>query len=205
MSFAQIKADIQKVDNYLHFLENQMMDLENDLMDLRSEEALLLKVEEIFRQLISEEVEVGCKTIDDLLTEGMQAVFSDQDLSFASNVRVNRGKISVDFDTTHKREGFEVVGNSRLTFGGSVSSLQSVLLRVAVILRHNMKKILVLDESLPAFEDKYIESVGLFLRTLAKKTGMDILCVTHNPLLYEMGDLRYRVENKKGKATYKAE
>jgi ABC-type lipoprotein export system ATPase subunit len=83
-----------------------------------------------------------------------------------------------------------------------VSVVQSVLLRVVVTLRRGMRPLLLLDESLGAVAEQYVPRVGQFLRLLSERVGMDILAVTHNPVLVEAAHKAYRIRKDNGEATF---
>jgi hypothetical protein len=120
-------------------------------------------------------------------------VFTDQDLTVEAEVNVVRGKVSVDLATVHNRpDGTVVKGSSTEGFGGSVTTVQSALLRVIVILRRGLRPFLLLDEALPAFDADYIVNVGNFLDVLCARLGIDILMVTHNIPLWESVDNAYK-------------
>jgi ABC-type branched-subunit amino acid transport system ATPase component len=52
--------------------------------------------------------------------------------------------------------------------------------------------LLVLDETLAAVSDEYIDRAGAFLSQLAAKTGFSVLLVTHKSAFFESADLGYR-------------
>jgi len=70
--------------------------------------------------------------------------------------------------------------------------MESVLLRVIIILRRGLMPVLLGDETLPAINHEYLTMTGKFLAALCKRLGMDILLVTHNPALEEAADHAYR-------------
>jgi len=167
---------------------------EAEVKRLENETELLELVSEMFRRLIDREVTTGVKAVEKLQSEGLQSVFTDQDLTVEAEVDVVRGKVSVDLSTVHKRpDGTTVRGSSTEGFGGSVTTVQSVLLRIIVIIRRGLRPFLLLDEALPAFDSDYIVNVGEFLKVLCDRLGIDILMVTHNIPLWESVDNAYRV------------
>ena len=160
---------------------------------LENEQSLLDLVGSLLRKLIDQEVTVGVQAVEQLQTEGLQAVFSDQDIRVKTNVEVLRGKVSVDLITVHKHpNGIEVEGGSTDSFGGSVATVQSVLLRMIIIMRRNLRRVLLLDEALPAFDQNYIHNMCRFLSVLCQRLGFDILLVTHDPAVVDTGDKAYR-------------
>ena len=80
--------------------------------------------------------------------------------------------------------------------------MQSILLRIIIILRRGLRPVLLLDESLPAFDGNYVSNMGHFLSVLCQRLGMDILLVTHNPALVESADKGYRIIRKNGEARF---
>ena len=137
-----------------------------------------------------------------LLTEGLQAVFPDQNLSVVPKVELQRGKVAVDLTTTQVHGGTTIEGGCNDAFGGAVTTIQSVLLRIFVLLKRGLRPVLLMDETLPAFDGNYVHNIGAFLSLVSKRLGVDILLVTHNPALVEAGDRVYRISRKDGAASF---
>jgi DNA repair exonuclease SbcCD ATPase subunit len=171
---------------------------------LEAEEEIADLAGGVLRTLIDAEVSLSVKAVEDLLTDGLQAVFEDQDLSVRADVEVQRGKVSVELVTVQRQtDGTVTEGLSRDAYGGAVTTVQSVLLRTIVIVRRGLRPVMFLDESLPAFDANYVGNMGAFLRSLCAKLGMDILLVSHNPAMVEAADHAYRIVKTDGKATFR--
>jgi len=182
----------------------RVLQLNTEVSRLEGEEQISDIAGGVLRALIDDEVSISVKAVEDLLTDGLRAVFDDQDLSVKANVEVQRGKVSVDLVTIQRQsDGSVTTGLSRDAFGGAVTTVQSVLLRTIVIVRRGMRPIMFLDESLPAFDANYVGNMGAFLRALCAKLGMDILLVSHNPAMVEAADRAYRISKIDGRATFK--
>lgn len=165
-----------------------------DLLDL---------VSVLIRTLIDAEITEGVKAIETLQTEGVRAVFDDQEIQVRADVEVLRGKVNVSLVTVQKKENGDVIeGVSLEGFGGAVSTVQSVLLRLALIFRRGLRPVLFLDESLPAFDERYVLNMAAFLKTLCARMGVDILLVTHNPVLVEQADRAYRIRREHGHSSF---
>lgn len=170
---------------------------------LEGEEELLSLVSALFRGLIDQEVTEGVKAVETLQTEGLQAVFDDQDLSVKANIEEMRGKVAVELVTRQKKSNGDVIeGIAKDDFGGSVLTVQSVLLRIIIMLRRGLRPLLLLDESLPAFDSNYITNMGKFLSELCRRLDIDILMVTHNPALFDAADRSYRIVRKGGESKF---
>jgi len=175
-----------------------------EIQSLEAEDELLTLVGELFRTLIDTEVTESVQVVERLLTEGLQAVFEDMDLQVKAQVELQRGKVAVDLVTIQTQpNGVVTEGDSTDAYGGSVSTMESVLLRIIVILRRGLRPMLLLDESLGAVADQYVPNVGRFLSLLCSRLGMDVLAVTHNATLVEAADKAYRIRKVGGAATFR--
>lgn len=175
-----------------------------EVLRLTAEEELADLSAGLLRTLIDSEVTEGVKAVEELLSEGLKVVFEDQDLSVRADVAVQNGKVSVEFMTIQRQaDGTVTEGLSRDAYGGAVTTVQSVLLRVIVTLRRGMRPVLFLDETLPAFDANYVHNMGTFLRTLCRRLGYDMLLVSHNPAMVDAADNAYRIQKVDGKATFK--
>lgn len=167
---------------------------------------LLDHVVVLLHTMIDGEITDGVKAIEALQSEGVRAVFNDQDLQVRADVEVLRGKVSVSLVTTQRKENGDLIEGIALDgFGGAVSTVQSILLRLAILFRRGLRPVLFLDETLPAFDDKYVYNMAAFLKTLCRRMGVDILLVTHNPALVDAGDRAYRIRRDKGFCTFHLE
>ena len=155
------------------------------------------------RKIIEKEVEEGVKTYISLLDQGLKAIFPEQDISQTAEITKVRGKVSVRLKTVVKgKDGVEVEGEGLDTFGGAVSTVQSLLLRVSLLLKRELRPVLVLDETFPAVDENRTELLVDFLKALCKKLDMDILCISHNSSIAESADLAYRVKATKNGASF---
>lgn len=177
---------------------------EQQVAALEAEEEVLARVADLFRVLIDREVVDNAKTVESLLTEGLQAIFDDLDLSVRTEIEVQRGKVAVDLVTVQKEpDGTTTEGSSTDAYGGSVATVQSVLLRIVVLNRRGLRPLLLLDESLGAVAEHYVPRVGQFLSVLADRMGLDVLAVSHNPALVEAANTAYRIKKKDGEASFR--
>lgn len=202
-SFDGLYSDFVRVQTIRNSETKKLDELLNIIDDLVSKQEVLDKVSELFRRLIDQEVIDNAKTAEGLLTEGLKAIFDDLDLSARANVDVQRGKVSVELLTVQtENDGTQTEGLSTDAYGGSVTTVQSVLLRIVVLTRRGMRPLLLLDESLAAIAESYVPRVGEFLSLLSERLGLDVLAVTHNPALIEQAKTAYRIQKKEGEATF---
>jgi ABC-type iron transport system FetAB ATPase subunit len=185
-------------------VSSRLGEVRKEIKLLEAEDELLDLVGGLFRTLIDSEVNENVQAVERLLTEGLQAVYEDMDLSVRANVEVQRGKVSVDLVTVQNQpDGSITEGGAMDAYGGSVTTMESVLMRIIVVLRRGMRPVLLLDESLGAIADHYVPNVGKFLALLCDRMGMDVLAVTHNPALVESAPKAYRIRKVNGAATFR--
>ena len=175
-------------------------DLESSIQDLEVDMEVLDRVSDLFRTLIDREVLDNVQSTELLLTEGLNAVFEDMDLSVRSEVDIQRGKVSVDLVTKQvppteplrKAPFWTRTGAHWPLWSLSFSALPSSL-------RRGLRPLILLDESLAAVSEHYVPRVGRFLSVLCDRMGFDILSVTHNQSLVEASDKAYRITLREGR------
>lgn len=200
---SHLRSRVDQAKGRRDAVRRSLVAVESEITRLEDDEAVLLLVSALFRQLIDREVAEGVKAVEHLQTEGLQAVFDDQDISVNAHIDESRGKVSVELMTLQKKPNGDIIkGLARDDFGGSVLTVQSVLLRVIIMIRRGLRPLLLLDETLPAFDANYISNMGSFLSELCARLGIDVLMVTHNPALFDAADRSYRIVRKGGESTF---
>lgn len=204
-SLLGIQAKMSEAVGLREGVRREVLRTKKTILDLEREEKVLRMVTTLFRTLIDRAISEGLQSVEEIQTEGLQRVFHDLDLSVRAELDVQRGKVSVTLVTVQKREDGSVIeGDSYGSFGGSVTTVESILMRIIVLLRRGLRPVLFLDETFPALDENYVINVASFLRTLAEKLDLDILLVTHNPLLIEAAHRAYRVRRgPEGQATFR--
>lgn len=185
-------------------LQAQIDENDAEVRDLENEDELLELVANLLRRLIDAEVTDGVKAVEKLQTEGLQEIFHDQNLSVRAEVEESRGKVSVTFFTARERkDGSVVEGVADQSFGGSILTMQSVLMRITVIFRRNMRPLLLLDETLAAVANRYVDRAAKFLSTLSKRLELDILLISHDEALVGAATNAYYVTYVKDRARFR--
>lgn len=203
-AYQSLVKDLDHIEVLRGSAQAALRKAEVQVCTLEAEVEVLERVADLFRLLIDREVIDNARTVESLLTEGLQAVFDDLDLSVRSEVEVQRGKVAVDLITVQKHsDGSVTEGSSIDAYGGSVATVESVLLRIVVLNRRGLRPMLLLDESLAAVADHYVPRVGQFLSLLSERMGLDVLAVSHNPALVEASTTAYRITNTAGVASFR--
>lgn len=204
MDISDLRSRFERVRGYRDNLSSHLKKTEAEIKSLESEFDVLEMAVGLIRTLIDNEVTEGVQAVEKLQTEALQAVFPDQTNSVRAEIDIKRGKVNVDLVTTRTYDnGMVVEGKADEAFGGALATVQSVLLRITVILKRGLRPVLILDEALPAIEGDYVLLMARFLSLLCKRVGMDILLVTHDPLLVDAADKAYKIAQKDGTAYFK--
>ena len=204
MSLPSLQERYQRLVGRRDSLQERLSEIGVEVSNLENEIDTYDLVSAVFRQLLDKEVVDSVKSVEMLLTEALQAVFTDQDLKVVSEVGESRGKITVSLSTIQDHGGGVVVeGDTTEGFGGAVCTVQSAILRIFVTLRRGLRPLLLMDESLPAFDSNYVQNMGKFMSVLCDRLGFDVLLVTHNQSLVDSSDKAYRIEKRDGKAKFK--
>lgn len=173
-------------------VRSDLADKKGKVQKLSSEVEVLTKGGELLRLLMDKLVLDQVKTIESVVTEGLRTIFFDQDLAFEAEVGTYRNKISIDLLVRRDQNGVEVVGPPLETMGGGVSSIASLTLRLLALLRLKKFPMLLLDETLSAVSDDYVDATGQFLAKLSETTKIPILLVTHKQAFLDHAKTAYQ-------------
>lgn len=167
---------------------------EREVVDLASEVEMLTKVSELFRLLMDQLIEQQVRVVEKIATEGLRTVFYDTHLSLEADVDPKYNKISVEFFLRKgaKENPASHRGKPLESFGGGCSSFVSLVLRILAVKKLKLFPMLILDESLGAVSEEYVDLTGQFLRAFAEKLGFDIVLVTHKPAFVDHAHGAYR-------------
>ncbi len=184
--------------------EKRIDDLETEIAFLELDKDKKTEAGVILDTLAQDEVERGVSTYISLLEEGLKAIFPEQEVGLTADIKKVRGKVAVNLKTTFKgQDGLEIEGDGLDAFGGAVTTIQSLLLRISLILKRNLRPVLILDETFPAVDENRVEILVDFLKVLCQRLGMDILCITHDPTIADNCDIGYKIAPSKKGATLK--
>lgn len=153
---------------------DNMEKLEAEIEELEKDSNELSKVMKVLGMLVDNMVQKDLAAIDHLVNYGLKVVFPDRDLSFKSKMVEMSGKMKLDFETYD--QGKKADNDTH----GSVSTVQSLILRIICMAKSGVARLLMLDETFAALDDDYIIRVGILLRELSEKMEMDILLATFN-------------------------
>jgi hypothetical protein len=190
--FDSLKNDILVIDSKVKNLNKTVVSLVDRISFLEKEEKILTLVSALYQKMIDSCLTENKDVLRDLMKEAMRSVFVDQDIDVDVELGMDRKKVSMELVTiTKNKDGRVVKGNANESFGGSLATIQSLVLRILVTLKRGLRPVIFIDEGLSALEDDYASKTGSFLKILCNRLNIDILIITHSTALFDEGDKRY--------------
>ena len=117
--------------------------------------------------------EIG--SMDRLVNFGLKTVFVDREIKMKTEVDDTGKRMLIKMNT------YSGSNQSLMDDHGSVSVIQSLLLRVLCIMKLKLPRVILLDETLAAVDSVYINNAANLLTELSTRLDFDIGLVTHNP------------------------
>jgi len=177
-----------KIEGYYKSLRAREESLVADIEAAKAQLDVLSKSSAVLKHLLDVMVKDEINRMAALVTYGLKTVFDDQDLSFVPVISKKNERMNIDLKT--KNRGLEGDYDS---FGGSVAVIESFLLRVLCMLKKNLARLMLFDETFAPVGSDYIPNTSKLLSELSKKLGIDILLVTHQKGFLDGADHAYRV------------
>lgn len=188
-----LSTTVTKVTSVRDQLREELVEKEDEVSRLASKADVLTKVLELYRVLMDKLILNQTRIIEKVVTEGLQTIFYDQNLSFLVETSQWGNRVSVEFYICKGNpDKGGIKGEPIGSFGGGPSVMTSLILRLLTLLRLKRYPVVFLDETLSAVSDGYIELSGRFLQKLSETGNIDILLVTHKTAFLEYADSAYQ-------------
>jgi len=193
-SVSDLKSKADRALGYRDAMRNQLGQVQVEVKELSDETRILGLVSGLFRKLIESETEAGVKKVEEMLTKGLNSIFPDKNLGVRASLEHKRGKVYVKIMTQQTRpDGVVVDGECQKAFGGAVTTAESALLRIVVMKRRGLRPLILLDESLGAFDSNYVHNIGKYLKLVCQEMGVDMLLVSHNQAIIDAANKGYHI------------
>jgi DNA repair exonuclease SbcCD ATPase subunit len=136
--------------------------------------------------------------IEGIVSAGLKTIFGE-DLSLRIQNRMVGKRPELDFVLV-SQQGTETLETSILdSRGGGVAVVAGFLIQaVLVLLTPNLRKVVFLDESFAQVSDDFLVPLGEFVQELTKKSPLQVVLVTHQPVFTELADKVYRFSQASG-------
>ncbi len=210
---ATLKNRYQQAQGQRDLLINQRREKQNELAAARADielwrdvQILLSKASEFARQQLKTRIE-------QTVTAALAAIFNDSTMKFEIEMKDIGGKPAADWrvvscykipakagDEDVKISAYTVVASPEDAKGGGVTDVVSLALRLALLelSRPRPEGPVLFDEPGKMISKEYLPNVAEFLKQYAKKTGRQIIMVTHHDVLADVADVGYQVTQENG-------
>lgn len=208
MSIYDIKSKVKSVSDKLSIMTG-----ERDLLQRQYDEALqeqekakkILGLNDkvlLLLQKTSEFARQQAKTrIEEIVTSALSVVF-DQSYIFRISLEVRSNRPEADYWL----ESGDVITQLKppdYDKGGGVIDVITLALRLAIAELSNVQGPIMLDEVGKHVSAEYAPNVAFFLKEYSRKFNRQIILITHNEALAEIGDVSLSVSQLDGKSVVK--
>ncbi|WP_371380865.1 hypothetical protein [Sporomusa aerivorans] len=139
--------------------------------------------------------------IEEIVTSALSVVFGkDYKFQLSLEVRANRPEVDYWLESEGIVTQLKPPDYDR---GGGVADVVSLALRLAVAELSEVKGPLFLDEIGKHVSAEYAPNVAYFLKEYSQKFGRQMILITHNEALAEIGDVSFAVSQINGKSVVK--
>lgn len=178
-----------EVHSLVEDLERELDAAEAETNEIEQCVELLQRLEGVYQAKFQANVARIC-------SKGMTAVFGER-MELLLKTRVSRDVTTVEFKLVQDfgKHGDVLETNVVGAKGGTVVVLLNVLLRILLVMSAHppMRRFLELDEPFGQADVDMIPAFGDLLHELAGKLGFQIMIVTHEKVLVDIGDTAYQV------------
>lgn len=127
--------------------------------------------------------------IENLVTQGMRAIFEDPYVMFSINFITKRNQTEAEFIISRgESEKDQITGDILFSNGGGLVDIISISLRIIIMQLMKVTGPLLLDEPGKNISAQYIGNFGKFLTRVSKTFDRQIIMITHNEKLAMFAD-----------------
>ena len=194
LGLADMRSRHQRAAGQLALLNQQRADKEAALAGVRQNLDIWRQVQALFEKA-TEAAKAHLRVrIEEVVTSALVAVF-EKDISFKVEMRKIGDKSVADWMVESKEGGHTVAGDPEDSNGGGVVDVVSLALRLALLelTRPKPGGPVLLDEVGKHVSAQYAPNVAMFLRGYARRTGRQVILVTHQAALSGIADKGYHV------------
>lgn len=147
-----------------------------ELKALAAQVEMDMKVIEIFKKVIEAVSMEGLKYVKDLVTRGLQTVFTDDIYVLDIEISDRGANKTVELFIEDSRGVRSEIANC----GGGIQSVVSFIFQVYFILKMKLPRLLFLDEAFARLSSQYAEGMFEFILALKKELNFKVLWITHS-------------------------
>jgi DNA repair exonuclease SbcCD ATPase subunit len=196
LSIAQYKDKVAFARGQLTLYTSQLRTAQEELSYQEKRLALIAQAQELI-QAVSTRTQSQLKIhIEEIVNLCLHTCFSDR-YTFKLEFVARRNRTEADI--VLMRDG--VPADPIMSSGGGLCDILSLGLRMASWSLGKTQNVICLDEALKYLSPSLHKQAGLILRRIAEELKLQVIFVTHSPIIYEYGDTQFYVKNENGVST----
>lgn len=185
---SKLKGRAEQVENNLILKKRELKRLEKRQISIEDTQVLL--------QVTAQETQNGLKVhLEDIVQVALDTCFPNE-YTFCMQFELKRGSTVCEL-YLEDIAGFRM--NPMTASGGGIVDVISLALRLAVWTLSKPDNVIVLDEPFKFLSANLRPLAGAIIKNMSKKFKLQIIMITHDPVLMEIADRTFSVKkNRKG-------
>ncbi len=182
-------------------IKKEISEKESELKKIEKERDILKKSSEILKNAYEKVRKNTIEGIESLVNKALQKIFDD--LIFKIELEDERNKKVAKPLIKKITQDFEFEGDPLNTSGGTVSQIISLALRISILeksLNPRFEGPLILDEPLTFLDEGSKRKIGDFIKSISEYLKRQIILITHDRILMEIGDKIFYVTQEEGES-----
>lgn len=182
-------------------IKKEISEKESELKKIEKERDILKKSSEILKNAYEKVRKNTMEGIESLVNKALQKIFDD--LIFKIELEDERNKKVAKPLIKKITQDFEFEGDPLNTSGGTVSQIISLALRISILeksLNPRFEGPLILDEPLTFLDEGSKRKIGDFIKSISEYLKRQIILITHDRILMEIGDKIFYVTQEGGES-----
>ena len=196
-SYQKIERKIGERDR----IKKEIDEINSELTDIEKKRKIYSEAKRIL-EIAYEKLRVSTmQGIENLVNRALKTIYDD--LTFRIELDTERNKNIAKPVVRKEGGGIYFEGDPLDTSGGTVSQIISLALRISILEKSINPKFegpLILDEPLTFLDEGSKKLIGEFLKKVSEILGRQIILITHDRILMEIGDKIFYVKIKDGES-----
>jgi DNA repair exonuclease SbcCD ATPase subunit len=185
-------------------IKKEIEEKENELKKIEKNRIILKKSEEILKNAYEKVRKNTMYGIELLVNKALEKIFDD--ITFKIELEEERNKKVAKPIVKKLTKNFEFEGDPLNSSGGTVSQIISLALRISILeksLNPKFEGPLILDEPLTFLDEESKRKIGEFIKSLSEYLNRQIILITHDRILMEIGNKIFYVKSENGESIVK--
>lgn len=190
-------------EGQMRMLQDSQKKLSEEVVSLNDRIDNFKLIEVYLAQYADERQAQVYRQIEHTVTEGLRTVF-EEDLRLEIETKMVGARSETHFNIVSQTSKGELATSIMDSRGGGVAAIVGFLVQaVLVLLTPSLRPILFLDETFRNVSEEYQAPLGEFIQDLCKRTGLQVVLVTHQPTIAEYASNWYSFSQENGKTKIK--